>query len=146
LSPSTGSFNLDNKDAKALSGRFALSPSLSSEVATSFYWGRYTPDFLPSEDLYSISGDGKYAIGPFELEGEYVFTHFGNVERVARRFANIAINKESELENDSVEHEVEFELAKLASDKQGYWVDLRYRFWPHFLSHTVFGSPSSIRR
>src|SRR5205807_1547319 len=77
LAPSTGTFNADSKDGKAVSGRFVLSPSLDSELATSFYWGRYTPDFLPNEDLYSISGDGKYALGPFEVEGEYVFTHFG---------------------------------------------------------------------
>ena len=141
ISPSTGTFNLDNKDAKALSGRFALSPSLGSEVATSFYWGRYTPDFLPSEDLYAISGDGIVGLGPFEVEGEYVFTHFGGVEQLARRFAAAAINTESAIENAAVEQEVDFELAHLASDKQGYWIELRHRFWPKFLSHTVFGAP-----
>ena len=141
ISPSTGTFNLDNKDAKALSGRFALSPSLDSEVATSFYWGRYTPDFLPNEDLYAISGDGLITLGPFELEGEYVFTHFGGVEHVARQFAAAALNTESALENGSLEQEVDFELAHLASDKQGYWIELRHRFWPQALSRTVFGAP-----
>jgi opacity protein-like surface antigen len=47
--------------------------------------------------------------------------------------------KESESEVDDIETEVEFELANLASRKQGYWVDFRYRFWPEFLSSTVFG-------
>lgn len=141
ISPSNGTFNLDTKDAKALSGRFALSPSLGSEIATSFYWGRYTPDFLPSEDLYAISGDGLVDLGPFELEGEYVYTHFSSVERVARNFATVAINSESAIENAAVEQEVDFELAHLASDKQGYWIELRRRFWPAALSHTVFGAP-----
>jgi hypothetical protein len=141
LSPSTGTFNLDNKDAKAVSGRFALSPSLGSEIATSFYWGRYTPDFLPNEDLYSISGDGIAALGPIELEGEYVFTHFSGVEHVARQFAAVAINTESTIENGAVEQEVDFELAHLASDKQGYWIELRHRFWPQLLSGTVLGQP-----
>jgi len=141
LSPSTGTFNLDNKDAKAVSGRFALSPSLGSEVATSFYWGRYTPDFLPNEDLYTVSGDGLVPVGPFELEGEYVFTHFGGVDNVTRGFAAIAINTESAIENVALEQEVDFELAQLASDKQGYWLELRRRFWPQFLNRTVLGKP-----
>ncbi|MFQ5668686.1 MAG: hypothetical protein ACE5I7_19970 [Candidatus Binatia bacterium] len=141
LSPFTGTFNLDNKDAKAVSGRFALSPSVGSEIATSFYWGRYTPDFLPNEDIYAISADGLIPLGPFELEGEYVFTHFGGVRGLARRFANVALEGESEIEGGGVEQEVEFELAKLASDKQGYWIDLRYHFWPALLDDTVFDRP-----
>lgn len=141
LSPEAGTFNLDTKDAKAVSGRFALSPSLGSELATSFYWGRYTPDFLPNETLYSLSADGKFTHGPFEVEGEYVYTHFGGVDQLAREFAATTINTESALENDLLEHEVDFELARLASDKQGYWIDLRYRFWPAALNATVFGRP-----
>ena len=141
LSPSTGTFNLDNKDAKAVSGRFAVSPALGNEIAGSFYWGRYTPDFLPSEDLYALSADGIYGLGPFELEGEYVFTHFGGVKNVARGFANVALQQEASVESPTLEHEVDFELANLASDKQGYWIDLRYRFWPSVLNQTVFGHP-----
>ena len=141
LSPSTGTFNLDNKNAKALSGRFALSPSLGNEVAASFYWGRYTPDFLPSEDLYALSADGLCSLGPFELEGEYVFTHFSGVESVARKFASVALNTESSIENPAVEQEVDFELSHLASDRQGYWFELRRRFWPGWLSHSVLGRP-----
>ncbi|HVN83491.1 MAG TPA: hypothetical protein VMW17_01465 [Candidatus Binatia bacterium] len=141
VKPSNGTFNLDTKDSKALSGRFAVSPSLKGEIAASFYWGRYTPDFLPSEHLYSISGDGRWDFGIVEVEGEYVFTHFGGIEDAARGFAQHAIFKESELENDAVEHEVDFELANLATDKQGYWIELRHRFWPAFLNRTVLGSP-----
>jgi hypothetical protein len=141
LAPSNGFFNIDNKDAKALGGRFLVSPLLGSEIATSFYWGRYTPDFLPNENLYSISADGLYTYGPFEVEGEYVFTHFGGIENVARGLADVAINSESAIENDMVESEVEFELAQLATTKQGYWLEMRYRFWPQFLNQTVLGYP-----
>jgi len=141
VSPQTGTFDLDNKDAKGLSGRFALSPSLNGEIATSFYWGRYTPDFLPAQNLYSISGDGRWDFGFFEVEGEYVYTHFAGVEDVVRGFAQHAISTESENESETLENEVEFELANLATDKQGYWIELRHRFWPAFLNRTVLGSP-----
>jgi hypothetical protein len=32
---------------------------------------------------------------------------------------------------------VEFELSQLADTKQGYWLDLRYRFFPDFLRNTI---------
>jgi len=141
VAPSNGTFNLDTKDAKALTGRFAVSPSLAGELAASFYWGRYTPDFLPSEDLYSISGDGRWDLGLVEVEGEYVFTHFSGIENVAKGFAQSAISNESEIEGGGVEQEVDFELAELATDKQGYWIEMRHRFWPQWLNRTVLGSP-----
>ncbi len=141
VSPSTGTFGIDSKDAKAVTGRFSLSPQIGSEIATSFYWGRYTPDFLPDQSLYSISGDGLYTYGPFEIEAEYVYTHFGGIQSVARGFAERAIDTEGALENDHVENEVEFELAGLAESKQGYWIELRYSFWPQLLNRTVLGRP-----
>lgn len=143
VSPSTGTFDIDNKDAKAVAGRFTLSPSLGSEIATSFYWGRYTPDFLPNESLYSISADGIYHYGPLAVEAEYVYTHFGGIKNVARGFAERAIDSESVIENDQVENEIAFELADLAEHKQGYWIELRYSFWPQFLNRTPLGSPFS---
>jgi len=141
LSPSTGTFNLDSKDAKAIAGRVVWSPLIGREIAGSFYWGRYTPDFLPDEDIYSLSFDGLTDLGPFQIEGEYVFTHFGGIRNVAEGFAARALNSESAIENDTTEHEIDFELAGLASDKQGYWLEVRYPFWPEFLNHTVLGHP-----
>ena len=32
-----------------------------------------------------------------------------------------------------------FELANLATSKSGYWLELRYPFWPEALSQTVLG-------
>jgi hypothetical protein len=134
VSPSTGTFDTDVKDAKSFTGRVALSPALGHEIGASWYFGRYTPSFLPDEKLWSLAGDFKSVFGSLELEGEYVFTHFGGVRNVATGLARVAREQESEFENPSLETEVEFELANLATSKQGYWLDLRYRFWPSFLT------------
>jgi hypothetical protein len=134
VSPSTGTFDTDVKNAKSFTGRVALSPALGHEIGASWYFGRYTPSFLPDEKLWSLAGDFKSVFGSLELEGEYVFTHFGGIRNVATGLARVAREQESEFENPSLETEVEFELANLATSKQGYWLDLRYRFWPSFLS------------
>jgi len=139
VSPSAGTFGNDVKDAKAVTGRMALSPVIGHEIGLSGYFGQYTPDFLGKEDLWSVAADGRTGWGPFELEGEYVYTHFDGVKNVAKRFAREALNHESESEAGDVETEVEFELANLASAKQGYWLEGRYRFWPAFLSDTFLG-------
>jgi hypothetical protein len=137
--PTRGTFSDDLKAGKAIATRWAYSPWLGDEIAASFYWGRYTPDFLADKPVFSFALDGKKTWGPFEIEGQYVNTHWSGVNSVARSFARRALVEESEGEVDDIETEVEFELANLATRKQGYWVDLRYRFWPEFLSNTVLG-------
>jgi len=140
VQPSTGTFGSDVKEGKAVTGRLAFSPALGHEVAGSWYWGQYTPDFLDNEDVWSLGFDGKTGVGPFEFEGQYIFTHFDGIEGVARNLARIARDSESEFENPDLETEVEFELSGLARNKQGYWIDARYRFWPAFLTNTFLGS------
>ena len=140
LQPSRGTFSDDIKKGKALGTRWAYSPWLGDEIAASVYWGRYTPDFVPSKPVFSLAIDGKKTWGPFEIEGQYVNTQWSGVRSVARGLAQRAISSSSEAEVDNVETEVEFELANLASRKQGYWVDFRYRFWPDFLNQTILGS------
>jgi hypothetical protein len=139
VSPSTGTFGSDLKDAKAITGRMAWSPVLGHEIAASGYYGQYTPDFLGKEDLWALAADGRTGWGPFELEGEYMYTHYEGIQNVARNFARHAVQKESESEAGNVETEVEFELANLARAKQGYWLEGRYRFWPTFLNDTFLG-------
>ena len=139
VQPSTGTFGSDVKDAKAITGRLAWSPVLGHEIAASGYYGQYTPDFLGKEDLWAAAADGRTGWGPFELEGEYVYTRYEGIKNVARRFAQVALEHESEAEAGNVETEVEFELANLARAKQGYWLEGRYRFWPKFLSDTFLG-------
>lgn len=139
LRPTRGTFSDDSKAGKAIGTRWAYSPWLGDEVAASFYWGQYTPDFLAAHPVFSFALDGKKTWGPFEVEGQYVNTHWNGVNSVVRSFAQRALVNESEGEVDDVETEVEFELANLATRKQGYWVDFRYRFWPEFLNNTILG-------
>src|SRR4029453_17023931 len=87
LEPSTGTFFQALKNAKAFTGRVALSPALGHEVGGSWYFGRYTPSFLPNENIWSLAGDWKSVFDKFEVEGEYVFTRFGGIRDVATGLA-----------------------------------------------------------
>lgn len=139
LSPSTGGFAADVKDSKAVAGRVAISPALGHEIAGSWYYGQYTPDFLGNEDLWALGIDGRSGYGPFEIEGEGIFTRFDGTGSVARQLAAAARDQSTVSSAPGVATEVEFELAGLARNKYGYWLDLRYRFWPAFLSNTFLG-------
>jgi len=140
LQPTRGTFSDDIKAGKSIGTRWAYSPWLGDEIGASLYWGRYTPDFLPSKPVISFAFDGKKTWGPFEIEGQYVNTQWSGVHSVAKGLAQRAITSSSEGEVGDVETEVEFELANLASRKQGYWLDFRYRFWPEVLNRTILGS------
>jgi hypothetical protein len=139
IKPRRGTANLDVKRDKAGAFRLAWSPSIGQEIGTSFYYGRYTPDFLPSEAVWAVGVDGKVTLGNFEIEGEYVRTHWGGIRNVARGFAQAVADKELAAGTAPLDVVVEFELAGLAATKQGYWLDLRYRFWPDFLRNTILG-------
>ena len=125
------------KNAKAVSGHLVYSPRLGQELGASFYHGRYTPDSLPSEALNAFGFDGLSIWGPFELEGEYLFADYGDVAAVARGSPQ-ATSKESpstaELEDG---HDVP--LNSLADQKQGYWIESRYRFRPGWLKQSILG-------
>src|SRR5213593_1404851 len=139
IQPRRGTANLDFKRDKAGVFRLAWSPTLETEIATSVYYGRYTPDFLPSEALWGVGVDGKATFGPFEVEGEYIVTEYNGITRVARGFANAVLERQLEAGTAPLNTVVDFELAGLASTKQGYWLDLRYRFFPDFLRNSIFG-------
>ncbi len=140
IQPTRGTFSQDVKPGKAVGTRWAYSPWLGDEVGASLYWGRYTPDYLANEPVFfNFFRREENLGGPFEIEAEYVYTKWNGVFNVARNLARRAINSESEGEVGDVETEIEFELASLASSKQGYWIDFRYRFWPEFLSNTILG-------
>ena len=139
LSPSTGGFAGDVKDSKAVAGRIAISPKLGSEIGASWYYGQYTPDFLGNEDLWSLGLDGLSGYGPFEVEAEGIFTRFDGTVNVAKQLAQVAVNQSSVSSDPSVESEIEYELAQLARNKYGYWIETRYRFWPAFLTNTFLG-------
>jgi opacity protein-like surface antigen len=142
ISPQTGSFANDSKGAKSLTGRFAYSPLPGHELAGSFYWGRYTPKYLNSEQVWSLGLDGFTHVGPIELEGQYIYTHFGGLRNVARKFAQVVRDQESVVEDTfspTLETEMKFELGNLSSTKHGYWLEARYPFWPAFLDKSFLG-------
>src|SRR5262249_51872845 len=72
-------------------------------------------------------------------EGEYILTRYNGINRVARGFADAVADRQIETGVTPLNTTIEFELAGLASTKHGYWVDLRYRFFPEFLRDTIFG-------
>ena len=142
LRPATGTFANDFKEAKSLTGRLAWSPVVGHELAGSFYWGRYTPQYLKGENVWSLGFDGLTHLGPIDLEGEYIFTRFNGIRNVARSFAKVIKDGKSAVEEDispNLETEVNFKLANLSQTKHGYWLEARYPFWLDSLSDTLWG-------
>ncbi len=139
ITPRRGTANVDIKRDKAGAFRLAWIPAIGQELGTSVYYGRYTPDFLPPEVVWAVGLDGKVTLGNFEIEAEYIRTRFNRIRNVARGFARAVAERKFETGLTPLNTTVEFELAGLADTKQGYWLDLRYRFWPDFLSKTIFG-------
>jgi hypothetical protein len=141
IQPRRGTANIDVKPDKAGAFRIAWKPMLGHELGVSGYYGRYTPDFLPSEPVWAFGLDGKSTFGPFEIEGQYVLTHYEGIRRVARGFAREVSERAFESGTAPLNAVIEFELAGLAETKHGYWLDLRYRFFPDFLRSSVLGRP-----
>ncbi|MCI0454409.1 MAG: hypothetical protein L0Y68_05385 [Candidatus Dadabacteria bacterium] len=142
LDLSPGSFSTDLNGAKAYTGRIAYSPFLGAEIGGSFYVGQYTPDFLGiNKYIAAFGGDTKFSIGPFDIEAEYIYTHFQDAEEVVERFSELTVNSEVEGEVDDLIIELAFESPMIAKNKQGFWLSLTYHFWPEFLNKTPLGSP-----
>jgi len=140
IRPRRGTANVDFKNDKAGALRLAWSPTLGTELGVSGYVGRYTPDFLPSEMLWAVGVDGKAALGHgFEVEGQYIRTQYNGIKQVAQGFAERIVEQELEAGTTPLNTTIEFELAGLATTKQGYWLDLRYRFFPDFLRDSILG-------
>jgi hypothetical protein len=142
LQPARGTANIDLKHDKAFAGRVAYQLLPDYELGLSGYYGRYTPEFLRSEPLWAIGLDGKAAFGAFEIEGEYLYSHFSNVSRVGRSLAEVAFTQAAEIPDTAspdLELELELELAQLATTKHGYWLDFRYRFFPDWLRASLLG-------
>jgi hypothetical protein len=142
VSPSTGTFNLDTKTAKSLTGRLNFSPWEGHEIAGSFYWGRYTPKFISDEKVWSLGFDGLTHVGPIDVEWQYIFTRFDGVKKVASSFARVVKDSKIAVEDDvspDLETELSFELANLSRTKHGYWIEARYPFWLDGLNDTFLG-------
>ncbi len=140
---STGTFSHDVKNAKTVTGRLMYSPALGHEFGLSGYWGRYTPSYLVGKNLTSFGLDTLQSWGAFDLEAEYIFSHFGGLRQVIDSFAARVTTQESKAEDKStspgLETEVDFTQSGLASTKHGYWVELRYHLRPEWLTNSFFG-------
>lgn len=131
------------RNAEALAWRVALSPSLAGEIAVSGYHGQYTPSFLTVDEPVNAFGlDGKWRFGQFEVEGEALYSSFGNTTAVARSFAQAALHSAVETssgETAELENEIEIELAGLARTRYGFWVDAKYHWRPGWLRESFLG-------
>ncbi|MFQ5695327.1 MAG: carboxypeptidase regulatory-like domain-containing protein, partial [Terriglobia bacterium] len=139
----SGPFNGTN-GADAVTWRVALSPRLGHEIALSGYHGQYTPDYLNIDSsINSVGVDGKTTLGHFEVEGEFVYTDFGQLEAVLGEMARQLVDAGAETsssETATLETEVEAEFAgPLTNQRYGFWIDFKYRFWPRFLDESFLG-------
>ena len=143
FSVQTGTFSRDVKNAKTITGRLMYSPALGHEFGISGYWGRYTPDFLVGKNLTAFGVDTLQTFGNFDIEAQYLFSHFGGLREVVDSFAAKVLDEESEAEDDTVppgvETEVAFKPSDLASTKHGYWLELRYHWRPQWLTSSWVG-------
>ena len=144
LAFSAGAFD-GSQTADAAAWRLAVSPSLGQEFAVSGYHGRYTPDYLIEHgQINAIAFDGKATMGSFEIEGEYVYTHFGRfrevlgdiglqmVDAAAKTSSSEAADLESELEGGF--------KGPFTNSRRGFWVDFKYRARPKWMQDSFLGS------
>jgi len=131
------------QNANAFSWRAAISPRLAGEIAVSGYHGKYTPQFMTiSEPINAWGLDGKWRLGGFEIEGEGIYSTFGNTRDVARSFAQAVANstvETSSAEAAQLESEIELELTGLARRRYGMWTDFKYHWRPALLKNSFLG-------
>lgn len=131
-----------SQNAGAVAWRVALEPTLAGELAVSGYHGRYTPSFVPIRKWVNALGlDGKWRIRQFEVEGEAIYTTFGDLGRVAQAVAtsvlqSSAVNGQA---STGLENAVSVELGGLARRRFGFWTDFKYHWRPAFLRKSVLG-------
>jgi hypothetical protein len=140
LAPAGATFNQDGNNDKAYAGRIAYSPTLNSEIGFSAYSGRYTTlTSAVDERIHSYAIDGRFRKGPFEVVAEGIYTDFGNTGQVLQGLARRIGNGESESGDPALESEIEIAPRNFADRRMGYYVDLKYHFWPKALSNTFLG-------
>lgn len=141
VSPSLGAFDGSNT-TDAFSGRLALSPALGSEIAVSGYVGDYTPSFLEEDGTISTVGvDGRQRVGPVELEGEFLYTHYSDLDAVLTDFARQAVNHASEQEGEELTTEVETVIEGLSENRYGFWATAG---WPVALAPGFMGLENPV--
>ncbi len=140
LAPTRGTFNRDGNNDKAYAGRIAYSPTLNSEFGFSAYTGRYTTvTSAVDQRIHTYAVDGRIRKGPFEIVGEGIYTDFGNPGLVLQGLARRVTNGETESGDPTLTSELEIAPKNFADRRLGYYVDLKYHFWPKFLNNTFLG-------
>lgn len=137
--PTQGAFSSDLNDGKAVTGRLAYRPSPGHELAVSGYYGRYTPEFLSSESVWSLGLDGLSTFGGLELEYQLIHTDWGDVDRVAADFARVVPTLAGSGQIGTIQSEAEFALGGLSESRTGYWLEARYPVRPAWLRDSVLG-------
>ncbi|HEV8522905.1 MAG TPA: hypothetical protein VGQ71_00280, partial [Terriglobales bacterium] len=131
------------RNTNAVGWRVALSPTLAGEIALSGYHGGYTPTWISaSEEVNALAVDGKWRFGAFEIEGEAVYSSFGNVRALAQSLAEAVFRSAAETsssETSELENEIEIGLGGLSSRRFGFWTDFKYHWRPAFLKRSFLG-------
>lgn len=127
--------------AQALTWRLGFVPRFGNEIALSGYHGKYTPGFLSeSAWINSLGLDGKLTRGGFEVEGEFIYSDYGKMQRVLGDLVRNVVNRTSEDELDETETEVAVGLAgPFAQQRYGFWFDVKYRWRPEWLRSSILG-------
>ena len=140
LEPSTGTFVQDVKNAKAFTGRVALSPALGHEIGGSWYYGRYTPSFLPDENLWSLAArleERLRAASSSRASTSSRTSAASATSRPASRASRATRRPSSRTRTSRPRSSSSSPTWR--RNKQGYWLELRYRFWPEFLTKSFLG-------
>jgi hypothetical protein len=127
VSPTQGAFDGSNR-ADAGTARISISPSLGSEYAVSAYFGQYTPDYLDvDESMVTLGFDFLQRMSTLQIEGEFLFTSYGGVDRTLDSFARSALESSTETtssETGKLESEIEIVLNGLSDRRYGLWLDV----------------------
>lgn len=110
----------------AVAGRVAFSPALGTGIGLSGYRGRYAPSVVGAGGAMSTLGlDGSHRVGPLELEGELLYTHYEDLTRVLGDLARVLATREAEAVGAGGElvTEIETEVRGLSDDRYGFWLD-----------------------
>ena len=137
--PSQGTFSKDLNDGKAVAGRLAYKPVPGHEIAVSGYYGRYTPEFLDDESVWSVGLDGLNTFAGLELEYEFIHTDWGDVEDVIADFERVVPTLAGEGTVGTIKSEAEFAVSGLSKSRTGYWLEMRYPLQPTWLQESILG-------
>ena len=98
---------------------------MGHELGFSGYYGRYTPPSFPGKNLTVLGFDWLSTFGDFDIEFEYIFSHFDGLNQLMNIFANQIGNTQNEAlaaGTPNINTGIDFGPSNFASTKQGYLV------------------------